>query len=131
MLKREIVIPLFVLLLFVVFFIVGLLLFMSPNRKLINARLRIGALILSLTFIASCGPPEVSCYEVASYPQDSTSTDSGAAKPVNTVENQDSIIPVKNPKNPETQADSAVKTDPDPHIIRCYVPPHDDNLDDL
>ncbi len=63
--KREILIPLLILILGLLFIIINIVIFCSKgNSWLISKKLKIGAMILSLTGIIACGsPPKVSCYE--------------------------------------------------------------------
>jgi hypothetical protein len=64
--KKEILIPVLLLLLGFVFIIINVIVYVSGgNSWLIGKKLKIGALILSLTGIFSCGsPPKPTCYEL-------------------------------------------------------------------
>src|SRR5437763_1486857 len=67
MFKRDFLFPLIVALLGLVFVLISFLIWLNDgkNNKLLKRKLYIGALILSLTNVISCGqPPEkVSCYK--------------------------------------------------------------------
>jgi hypothetical protein len=65
MMKREIYMPILLIFLFIAFLMAsGMVLFIKAKPGWIKAKLKIGALILSLTAVASCGSPQVSCYEM-------------------------------------------------------------------
>ncbi len=65
--KKEILIPVLLLFLGLLFTIINLIVYFSKgNSWLVSKKLRIGAMMLSLTGILACGsPPKPSCYEVA------------------------------------------------------------------
>jgi len=63
--KKEILIPVLLLFLGLIFIIINILVFFSKgNKRLINRKLKVGALILSLTGILACGSHQhPTCYQ--------------------------------------------------------------------
>jgi len=124
MIKREILLPLIVALLLIVFWGLGILIILRPGRKLVRSRLRLGGLILTLSLLASCSqPPPPTCYSVPIDPED---TATGA------IENADHQYTDtladsgdNDQKNPGLTQDTVTTQDIPSHEIRCYVPPHD------
>jgi hypothetical protein len=66
MLKKELFFPVFAAILGIVFILICIAVWLNKgkNPALLRRKLRIGALILSLTAVASCSSPQVSCYEL-------------------------------------------------------------------
>ncbi len=64
--KKEILIPALLLILGLVFIIINIIVYVSKgNSWLIGKKLKVGALILTLTGVFSCGsPPKPTCYEM-------------------------------------------------------------------
>lgn len=93
--KKEILIPLSLLLLGFLFIIINLIVYLSKgNSWLIGKKLKVGALILSLTTVFSCGsPPRVTCYDPAP-PKEYTDS-------IAEVKRQDSIKEAEKQKNIE------------------------------
>jgi hypothetical protein len=61
--KRELLTPLIVAGLAVAFVIVSAMVLLTRNPRWIQRKLRIGALLLGLTAVVSCGDETISCYD--------------------------------------------------------------------
>jgi hypothetical protein len=128
--KKEILIPVLLLMLGFVFIIINIIVYVSKgNSWLIGKKLKVGALMLSLTGIFSCGsPPKPTCYEL---PPSKEYIDSMA-----NVRKQDSIKEAEKQKliddsianvNKQREKDSLTKIKhkkkPPTIIHPCYMPP--------
>jgi hypothetical protein len=93
--KREILVPLILSFLGLLFVIINIILFfLKSNGWLISKKLKVGALILSLSGIFGCGsPPQRSCYRM---PPSTEYLDS-----IKNIEKMDSIKTAENQKRIE------------------------------
>jgi hypothetical protein len=94
MIKKEIIIPLILVCLSIVFVLINVLVFFSKgNHRLIKEKLKVGALILTLSSIVACHTmPKPTCYDVTTIPsKEKTDSIANAIK-------QDSIKLAKNEK---------------------------------
>jgi hypothetical protein len=101
--KKEIVFPVLLIILGILFILINLIVFISKgNGWFIKQKLKVGALILSLSGIFACGsPPKVSCYDQAPSKE---YTDSIAI-----VKRQDSIKNAENQKQIEDSIANVMK----------------------
>ncbi len=66
MTNRDLIFPLVVVPVAAAFLLIGLMLFFDRNnKKLLTAKLRTGAFLLSFSWFVSCGTPQPTCYDVA------------------------------------------------------------------
>ncbi len=67
---RDLLFPAIVIPVACAFIIISFLLWFyhGENKKLVSAKIKIGAFLLSFSFFASCGHPQPTCYEVAPMP---------------------------------------------------------------
>lgn len=125
--KKEILIPLLIALITLIFLIVSFLVWLKPSPWLTRLKLRSGGLILSLTLFAACSPPQASCYEMA--PADSLK-ESGGGVDSSHIRKISTETSKHQKKNKNAQAgglqDSVSTFGPDPDMIRCYLPPIDE-----
>jgi len=64
--KKELILPIFILLLSFLFIIISIFVFFTKgNAWFIKKKLKIGAMMLSLTGILGCGSPRPTCYDTA------------------------------------------------------------------
>jgi hypothetical protein len=91
--KKEILIPVLLLFLGLIFVIINIIVYFTKgNTWIVSKKLRVGALILTLTSIVAChSVPKPTCYDVAISPSDGNS-DSIA---VNTKDSIAKIQPIK------------------------------------
>jgi hypothetical protein len=124
--KKDIMIPLGIFLLVLFFGIISMLVFFRPKTALIRLKLKVGALLLSLTFMASCAPPQPTCYEVAALP-DSTAQNDSLTREV-----KDSVMPDKKSNKMKTRPVSlevkdTIMRSQQPTDGRCYGAPMNPN----
>lgn len=125
MLKKEILIPLLLAVVVIAFALISLLVRLHPRGPFLRAKLRLGGLILTLTLISACAPPEPSCYEMPPIDDSIVPADSLSHKDT-LVEKNTETGNIQKPQKPQLKIDSAIQ-DPQPsQTIRCYVPIHDD-----
>ncbi len=121
--KKEILIPALLLLLGLIFIIINIIVYFSKgNTWLISKKLKVGALILSLTALFSCGSSshnnEPTCY-ITPIPKYTDSIHKEKQK-------QDSILNIENQKRIN---DSIAKENKKPHrMCYRYVPDNKDSI---
>jgi hypothetical protein len=128
--KKEILIPILLLILGLMFIIINIIVYLSKgNNWVISKKLKLGALILSLTSIFSCGsPPKPTCYEL---PPSKEYKDSMAnirkQDSIKDAEKQklidDSIANVNEQREKDSLAKIKDKKKPPKIIHPCYMPP--------
>jgi hypothetical protein len=125
--KKEIIIPVFVFLLTIAFAFVALLVFITrANPALIKTKLKLGALILSLSGLMSCGLNQPSCYEPLVKKDTLKVTDTIPAKK-DTVQAKDTLVKVKKIKKIKKEAllRDTVINESNPKEYQhptCYIP---------
>lgn len=127
--KKEILIPLLLIVLLIFFWAISLMVFINPRPNWVRYKLKMGGLILSLTFIASCGPSQTKCYDVAAIQDSVKSPDSLAINSIKNTET-DSVAIVKPRKKKNNSISPEIINDTINNIgptepARCYMPPAD------
>lgn len=128
--KKEIVIPLLLFVLGLIFIIINILVFFTKgNAWFISKKLKVGAMILSLTGVLACGsPPKPTCYDTAPSKEN---TDSIAKvkkqDSINTIEKQkyiDDSSAIELKKQMKKDSLAKIKHKKKPPIIKpiCYHP---------
>jgi hypothetical protein len=116
MVKREIYIPVLLFFLFITFLLAGAMVYISKARPgWIKTKIKIGAIILSLTTAVSCGSPEVTCYKTPSV------KDSGQIKDNDTVK-KDTILPKVKKDMIKSHKSGAKDTGWQDTRKTCYMP---------
>jgi hypothetical protein len=114
-----------IILAFAVFGFISFLLIFKPNRWLIAYKLKLGGIILSLTFMVSCGSPQPTCYDVA-ISEDSVPAKDSLVVNTDTLSKTDSLVQNigvrKKKKNTVNQkvSDTIIQVGP-PERPTCYA----------
>ncbi len=125
--KRDLLIPLAVLFLMLIFGLISLLVYFRTSPKLIKYKLKLGALLLSLTVISSCGSNSQqleTCYKSATT-LDSVQSTTKNNRAISDTTNHSATPKKKGEKQIQAEPLDTIIKEPYNQTIRCYAPPMD------